>query len=118
MSPTSGTSLPHKPAHFYGVLTEYYDVAYNRRQASVKSLLAVLRALGLLLRLLVILPECGARDAESCDKRCWSPLLFHGMVNRYNRGTVILPRCRCRASGSSYTGASICLQQRAKLGER
>jgi len=110
MSSTSGISLLHKPAHLYGVLTEYYDVAYHRRQAPAESLLAVLRALGLLLRLLVILPQCGARGTKSYGKRCWSPLLFHGMVNRYDRGTVPSSVADAVRVGHLTLGAGICLQ--------
>jgi 4-alpha-glucanotransferase len=46
MSCTSSNGLLHALARLYGIQTAYYDVNSRRQQASVESLLAVLRSLG------------------------------------------------------------------------
>jgi len=46
MSLASGIRLLHHLARLYGIQTAYYDVNHQRKQASVDSLVAVLRSLG------------------------------------------------------------------------
>jgi 4-alpha-glucanotransferase len=71
MSHASSTHLLYRLARLYGIQTAYYDVNHQRKQASVDSLVAVLRSLGA--------PLAGLQDVPSAwRQRCqalWQQLL-------------------------------------------
>ncbi|MFH1327568.1 MAG: 4-alpha-glucanotransferase [Candidatus Bathyarchaeota archaeon] len=62
-------------SHLYGVQTAYYNVYGHRKKASQKSLLLVLRALGVNVKTLRDVPTAFRERKESLWKRCVEPVV-------------------------------------------
>jgi 4-alpha-glucanotransferase len=74
MSSPSETHLLHQLAHLYGVQTVYFDISHNQRQASVETLLAVLRSLGAPLATLNDVPSAWRERQQELWQRPLEPV--------------------------------------------
>ena len=75
MSAPSTTRALHQLARLYGIQTAYYDVAHRRRQTSVETLLAVLRALGAPVQSLVDIPAALRERRQALWQRTLEPVV-------------------------------------------
>lgn len=75
MSSASQTRLLHQLAHLYGVQTAYYDVYHHRRQASIESLLAILRSLRVPITTLQDVPSAWRERRQLIWKRLLEPVI-------------------------------------------
>ncbi len=74
MNSYSGVSLLHKLARLYGVQTAYYDMTQRRQQASIETLLVVLRSLGAPVTSLADVPKAWQERQQALWRRSLEPV--------------------------------------------
>jgi 4-alpha-glucanotransferase len=75
MSYLSNIRFVYRLAHLYGVQTAYYDVCHCRQQASIESLLAVLRSLGAPIETLQDIPSACRERQQAVWQRPLEPVV-------------------------------------------
>jgi len=75
MSSASRTPLIHQLARLYGVQTAYYDVSQHRKQASLETLLAVLKSLGAPVTTLQDVPSAWRERQQELWQRLLEPVV-------------------------------------------
>jgi 4-alpha-glucanotransferase len=76
MSHASGTRLLHRLARLYGIQTAYYDVNHRRQQASVESLVVVLRSLGAPMASLQDVPPAWQQRRQALWQQLLEPVVI------------------------------------------
>jgi 4-alpha-glucanotransferase len=75
MSSPSSARFLHQLARLYGVQTAYYDVTHHRQQASLESLVAVLRSLGAPVAKLQDVPSAWRERQQALWQKAMQPVI-------------------------------------------